>query len=291
MASIFISYRREDAAGHAGRLCDRLSSRFGDDRVFMDVQDIQPGQNFPQSIDTTIARCDCVIAVIGPRWLELLQARGAGEDYVRREIGSALKRGITVVPVLTGNARMPPPHDLPQDLSRLSHINALEVRDERFKDDVARLESLLHQLIAGRGLNPSPPWFRSRMVRLGLPVLIVAAIAAAFLSTREGEPAIDGAWLAEMQKPGQTPYRVRLQFVETGSGITGVVQYPTGDGPMLDVERDGSMVRFHTAHVPQFEDGPVTIRFQAEVTGEEMRLTTTDPAGVATGVARRAQSP
>ena len=29
MASIFISYRRDDTGGHAGRLCDRLSARFG----------------------------------------------------------------------------------------------------------------------------------------------------------------------------------------------------------------------------------------------------------------------
>src|SRR5882672_10830667 len=32
MAGIFISYRREDGGGHAGRLCDRLSARFGRDR-------------------------------------------------------------------------------------------------------------------------------------------------------------------------------------------------------------------------------------------------------------------
>jgi len=41
MASIFISYRREDTGGHAGRLCDRLSARFGGDPVFLDIQDIR----------------------------------------------------------------------------------------------------------------------------------------------------------------------------------------------------------------------------------------------------------
>jgi len=53
MAGIFISYRREDSGGHAGRLCDRLTARFGEDRVFLDIQDIRPGQNFATSIEDT----------------------------------------------------------------------------------------------------------------------------------------------------------------------------------------------------------------------------------------------
>jgi hypothetical protein len=35
MPGIFISYRREDSAGHAGRLFDRLGAKFGRERVFM----------------------------------------------------------------------------------------------------------------------------------------------------------------------------------------------------------------------------------------------------------------
>src|SRR3954465_14140921 len=92
MAAIFISYRREDTGGHAGRLCDRLTARFGGSRVFMDIQDIPPGQNFAAAIEDTIATCVCVIAVIGPRWLETIQARAqGGDDFVRHEIAAALK--------------------------------------------------------------------------------------------------------------------------------------------------------------------------------------------------------
>ncbi|MEY2571442.1 MAG: hypothetical protein QOE63_1792, partial [Acidimicrobiaceae bacterium] len=37
---VFISYRREDTAGHAGRLYDTLVAKLGDDgNVFMDVDD------------------------------------------------------------------------------------------------------------------------------------------------------------------------------------------------------------------------------------------------------------
>ena len=76
MAIFFISYRRQDSAGHAGRLVDRLAARFGSDSVFMDVQDISPGQNFATSIEQTLAKCTHLLAVVGPRWLEISGARG-----------------------------------------------------------------------------------------------------------------------------------------------------------------------------------------------------------------------
>ena len=66
--NIFISYRREDSAAYAGRLCDHLNTLMGADRVFMDFEDIAPGQRFAQTIDDTIARCDTALIVIGPRW-------------------------------------------------------------------------------------------------------------------------------------------------------------------------------------------------------------------------------
>jgi hypothetical protein len=289
MASIFISYRREDTAGHAGRLCDRLSARFGDDRVFMDVQDIQPGQHFPQSIDRSIAGSDCVIAVIGPRWLELLHARGTGEDFVRHEVRSALERGVTVVPVLIGGARMPPARDLPADLARLSHLNALELRDERFDDDVQRLEEQLRGVLSGAG--GAPGWIRTWGLRLAIPMLLLIALPVFFVGNRSTPPSLDGVWIAEMQKPGQRPYRIRLQFAATGGQLTGLAQYPTGEGPILDAALDGTSIRFHTSHVPQFESEPATIRFQGEVVGGEIRLAATDVYGVATGVARRADAP
>jgi hypothetical protein len=48
---IFISYRREEASGHAGRLSDRLAERFRPDSVFMDIDRIRPGSDFADVID------------------------------------------------------------------------------------------------------------------------------------------------------------------------------------------------------------------------------------------------
>lgn len=258
MANIFISYRREDSGGHAGRLCDRLTARFGRAHVFMDVQDIAPGQNFARTIDGTLAACDVVLAVIGPRWLESMQRReSVAEDFVLLEISTALARDILVIPVLVGGARMPPAEELPAALSAIRYRNAFEIRDERFDEDTA----LLNDAIARHGVRASD----------------VAT------------PVIEGDWKAEVRKEGQPPFTIRLTFVEIGGSVGGMVRYPTGDGPILDARRAGNVLTFHTSHVPQFESAPAIIRYQAEIAGEEIRFVATDDFGIARGVARRRQ--
>src|SRR5688572_26250725 len=111
MAGIFISYRREDASGYAGRLCDDLVARLGRDHVFMDIDTLPPGVDFVKSLDDALRTGDVVLAVIGPRWASATDAAGNRrldnpDDWVRLEIATALARsGIRVVPVLVGNAR------------------------------------------------------------------------------------------------------------------------------------------------------------------------------------------
>jgi hypothetical protein len=301
VANIFISYRREDSGGHAGRLCDRLTARFGHARVFMDLQDIAPGQNFAQSIDEKIATCDCVIAVIGPRWVEALERRGPGaEDFVQHELAAALRRDITVIPVLVGGARMPPVEHVPPALAALRYRNAVEVRDDRFDDDVARLGDAIRALGVAESPTPTTPR-RSRVARL-VPILgvvaLLAAVAAVYLVRRPAGTgttvapqvsarALDGDWIAEVQKEGQPAFRIRLTFAVAGESITGMVRYPTGDAPILDARLAAGVLTFHTSHIPQFESTPATISYQAEVGGDEIRFTTTDANGIATGVARR----
>ena len=68
---IFVSYRREDSRGQAGRMNDRLASEFGQSNVFMDVDSIPLGVDFVQRLHAEVARCDVLLAVIGPQWLDL----------------------------------------------------------------------------------------------------------------------------------------------------------------------------------------------------------------------------
>ena len=72
---VFVSYRRDDAPGHAGRLYDRLVTRFGEDRVFMDVDSIDPGEDFVEAIESTLASASVVIVVIGPAWVRCVTSR------------------------------------------------------------------------------------------------------------------------------------------------------------------------------------------------------------------------
>jgi hypothetical protein len=61
-SKVFISYRRDDSAGHAGRVHDRLEREFGNDFLFMDVDAIPLGVNFTTVLRDEVARCDVLLA-------------------------------------------------------------------------------------------------------------------------------------------------------------------------------------------------------------------------------------
>ncbi len=103
---VFICYRREDAGYPAGWLFDQLTAHLGADRVFKDMDSIEPGDDFADVITEAVSSCAVLLAVIGPRWLA---AAGPDErrlddagDFVRLEIEAALARGVRVIPVLCG---------------------------------------------------------------------------------------------------------------------------------------------------------------------------------------------
>src|SRR5207302_1189705 len=140
---VFVSYRREGTAAYAGRLSDRLRARFGEDRVFMDVESIAPGADFVTAIEDAIGRCDTALVVIGRTWLTATSPRGGRrlddpEDFVRLEVAAALARGILVVPVLVDGATVPSAKHLPVPLVRLARRNAIELSDARWDYDVER---------------------------------------------------------------------------------------------------------------------------------------------------------
>src|SRR5437899_1001904 len=146
MRAIFISYRRDDAEGEAGRLFSDLAKHFGEDRVFMDVAAIEPGRDFRKVIDQNVAYCGVLLAMIGPRWVDARTASGQRRlddpaDFVRLETASALRRDIPVIPVLVHEARMPELEHLPDDLKELCYRNAVEVTHPRWESDLLLLRS------------------------------------------------------------------------------------------------------------------------------------------------------
>jgi hypothetical protein len=141
---IFISYRRDDTAGRAGRLFDLLATRFGARNVFQDVAAIEPGTDFTKRVDEAIAQCDVALVVIGSDWLSMSGPDGMRrldepDDYVRREVGAALAAGVRVVPVLVDRAELPSVADLPEALRPLAHRQAVALRDTTWHQDVDAL--------------------------------------------------------------------------------------------------------------------------------------------------------
>jgi hypothetical protein len=152
LGAIFLSYRRSDSAGESGRLSDELVARFGERRVFMDVDAIQPGRDFRKAIHENVSGCTVLLAMIGPEWLETRSASGgrrldSENDYVRLEIATALKRDIAVVPVLVRGARMPKADQLPEELRELAYRNSVELTHARWKSDVQVLTAALAPLL------------------------------------------------------------------------------------------------------------------------------------------------
>jgi len=177
---IFISYRRDETAGYAGWLSDALNERFGEHRVFRDIDSIEPGLDFVEAIERAIDSSTVLLVVIGKNWLTASDARGQPrlqnpEDYVRLEIATALKRNIRVVPLLMPGASMPQRSELPDDLVGLTRRNAFPMNDSSWRDDARRLIGQLERVVGGsegngtrerdkppqqsppRALRPRPP--------------------------------------------------------------------------------------------------------------------------------------
>jgi len=157
-SGIFVSYRREDSAGHAGRLFDKLVQHFGRERIFMDIDTIEPGEDFVTVIENAVGSCDILIAVICRNWNS---ASSSGRldnpnDFVRLEIATALRRDIRVIPVLVQRANMPKPEDLPDDLDKLTRRNAIELSDLRWQTDVEQLISIMERVLAEKEAQEVP---------------------------------------------------------------------------------------------------------------------------------------
>jgi hypothetical protein len=199
MAGVFISYRREDSPGHAGRIFDCLRTRLGSDVVFMDVHAIEAGVDFGEAIDNAVGSCDALLAVIGPGWVSAAVRDGRRLDdpldFVRLEIVGALKRDIRVVPVLVDNAEMPIADDLPDELKLLTRRNALVLRDSRWDTDIDELVRIVERLLTSRERD-QPAWKPTRLVRgsgtryglWGVAAGIVLVFALAIFGPRGGGP-------------------------------------------------------------------------------------------------------
>jgi len=207
---MFISYRRSDTRADAGRLYDRLATRFGDDRVFMDIDDIRAGQKFVDVLNDTLAACDLLIVMIGPSWATTQDEHGRQrlsnlDDFVRLEVLTALRRGIKIFPVLVNHARMPPRELLPEDLRGFADYQAIEVSDTRFHQDVDTLIAVLETAVSPAGVarRQRPTAAIAVLVGAGLLALAWGLYSGVRSERSEGIMAVLGADTPVVAEPSR----------------------------------------------------------------------------------------
>lgn len=164
--NIFISYRRSESPKDARALYERLRREFGEGHVFIDLEGIEPGEDFHDSLERQLAGCDVLLALIGRDWTEATNERGERRlddenDFVRIELRTALARGIRVIPVLVDGCPPPAVQRLPEDIRKLVRRQAVSLDFSRFDTDVGRLVAAIRRVFEAqareRAVQSAPP--------------------------------------------------------------------------------------------------------------------------------------
>ncbi len=244
---VFISYRREDSSGHAGRLHDSLQSHFGADNVFMDLSDIDSGTNFVEVIQAAIRSSDVVLVVIGKQWLTCSSGGkrrlDLPNDFVRTEVGFALEHGVPVIPVLVQGAGMPLAPSLPESLKQLASHDAHDLSDERWSYDVGRLIDATEKLAGKTGRSR-----RRSLAALGAALLVIATATGAFLSLRTRQTPVDltGNWSAEVTYDWGDKHTERFSFTVDRDAVIGSASFLGVPRGIVDGKMNGDRVAFQT---------------------------------------------
>lgn len=138
---IFVNYRAADSRESASAIARDLKSLLGDESVFIDHA-MRGGDCWPQRLRDEVDSATGMLCVIGPRWLDELEARSrqpAEQDWVRCEIRRALERGIPVIPILVNGGVRPKKESLPEDLQELADRQDKPLRATNWESDRNRI--------------------------------------------------------------------------------------------------------------------------------------------------------
>src|SRR6516165_3821621 len=158
----------------AGRIRDRLADRYGDESIFMDIDNIPFGKDFRVHISEAIVQSEILLVIVGQRWLGA--GRGGNRriddetDFVRLEVETALSNGIPIIPVLVGSARMPQPVQLPESLKNFAFLHAAPVDTGRdFHQHMERLIRGIDQIPDRRATGPATTGSRDEVASAAAP--------------------------------------------------------------------------------------------------------------------------
>ncbi len=160
-SQIFVSYRHADSRWVARLISKQLAGHFGEGVVFRDTDTLEGGVDFPHAIEQALRSCRAFILVIGPHWLNAVDAAGRRrledpKDWVRLEILAALTHGVRVIPVLVEGAEPPTADQLPPELAEVGSRHAIPLADDRFDYDMQRLIHAVQSALDDVGGPPVP---------------------------------------------------------------------------------------------------------------------------------------
>jgi len=155
MPEITISYRRKDSDAITGRIRDRIARHFGDNSLFMDIDNLPLGIDFRKHIQKALRENQILLVIIGPNWIGPVEGAPARildpTDPVRIEVETALQRDMPTIPELVSGATMPSASELPESLKDLPFFNAAEVNSGLdFHSHVDRLVRAMEQIFKGK---------------------------------------------------------------------------------------------------------------------------------------------
>lgn len=154
MHKIFVNFRSGDQDLAAPLIEGWLSEQFGDDVVFYSSKSIPAGADFPAELLSHASQCEVLLALIGPQWLTLASEDGTPllsrqDDWVRKEIATALAANRTVVPVLIAGAPRLAEGTLPDDIAALERLESVRLRRADMTADLVHLKQELRKLLPG----------------------------------------------------------------------------------------------------------------------------------------------
>jgi Sulfatase-modifying factor enzyme 1/TIR domain len=249
---IFISYRRDDSGGHALHLFEDLSAHFGKDQVFMDIERIEPGENFVKAIEDNVGACDVLLAVIGRQWLTITDGISRRldnpHDLVRLEITAALERKMCVIPVLVQGTLMPKTQDLPDALKILSQHNAFVLSDLYRRYYVDKLITTLEKISArqrgadGALLPQNRMQSRAVLAATVIAVVVLGIIGMAVATWRQHvkeNSNLSPAVTVSKPTPQPTPFTnsagIKFVWIPPGSFYMGSVNGKEEERPVHQV--------------------------------------------------------
>jgi tetratricopeptide (TPR) repeat protein len=211
---VFINYRRDDDPSAAARVRDALAARFGKASLFMDIDSLSAGQRFEEELAKALTACDVLVAIIGPRWMDLLRSKSqmsGPRDFVRDEIALALKRKIVVVPVRVGREDNLPPlpraKDLPSDIRDLVYYQKHDVVHENFARDITGLAEAIARVRRSRRPKRAFPWVwtsAAASVVLSLSVLVYLLHTTPVIWAPSAQAQTTGSIVAQPNRPAST---------------------------------------------------------------------------------------